>query len=671
MQSSQSSRSEEVHVSQVEGFGDKVSFIWSVADLLRGDVKSHEFGQYILPFVVLRRLDCVLAPTKQKVIARATDLEGKIGNVDPILERVAGAPFYNTSPLTFTDLLNDDKNVKSNLVSYIAGFSSGAADVLEKYKFGERIATLDRAGLLYQMVAKFADLDLHPAAVPNHTMGYIFEELLRRFSEMANETAGEHFTPREVVELMVNILFSEDELILSGPAPVRSMYDPACGTGGLLSGGQDYLARLNPDAHLEVYGQELNPETWAICRSDMLIKGEKPENIILGNSLSADGHTDQPFDYMLANPPFGVKWDKYAAPLEAEADTDGFEGRFGAGLPPKTDGSLLFLQHMISKMKPATADGTGGARLAIVFSGSPLFSGMAGSGSSNIRKWIIENDWLEAIVALPDQLFYNTGINTYFWVLTNRKRKERKGKVVLVDARREATKMRKSLGNKRNYLSVDTIADLTRLYADAPHMAEGEDPRVKVLANETFGFNRISVERPLRRRWVISPEAYIALGESKAWAKWRQGDASTDPAKVFASFTGAEFKTEKECLAALTTNDFGEVPSTVIKELVKASAVPDQDAPIVTDRKGNPLPDPDLRDSENVPLGDDVEDYLKREVHPYAPDAWIDHSKTKVGYEIPLTRHFYIYTPPRSVSELDAELAERETRIRELLGGLK
>lgn len=665
-------------MSGIDGFNDKVGFIWSVADLLRGDIRQHEYGQFILPFVVLRRLDCVLDPTKAKVIERAKSLEGKIGNVDPILERVSGAPFYNTSPLTFTALLNDDKNIRANLTSYIAGFSSGAVDVLEKYRLPERIATLDKAGLLYQVVAKFADIDLHPEVVPNHAMGYIFEELLRRFSEMQNETAGEHFTPREVIKAMVHILLAEDEKALSGPAPVRTMYDPACGTGGMLSSAQDYLTDLNPEAHLEVYGQELNPETWAICRSDMLIKGENPENIVLGNSLSADGHADQRFDYMLANPPFGVDWKKYAEPLIAEAENEGFDGRFGAGLPRSSDGSFLFLQHMISKMKPvhedpATGEKVGGTRLAIVFSGSPLFSGVAGSGESNIRRWIIENDWLEAVVALPDQLFYNTGINTYFWVVTNRKRPERRGKVALIDARSIASKMRKSLGNKRNHLTDDAIDELTRLYTDAPDL---DDARIKLLPNEAFGFQRVTIEQPLRRRWVISDEALAALGGSKAWAKWdRTGVMSglgrpAEPHDVFAAFAGEEFETEKDCLTALTAGGVSAVPPTVIKELVKVSAVSDPSADIVTDRKGNPLPDPDLRDAENVPLGEDPDEYLKREVHPYACEAWIDHGRTKIGYEIPVTRHFYVYTPPRPVAELDAEIAAREQRIRELLGGL-
>lgn len=659
-------------VSGVEGFSDKVSFIWSVADLLRGDIRQHEYGQFILPFVVLRRLDCALEATKPEVIEKAKALAGKVENVDPILERVTKQPYYNTSPLTFTDLLNDPPNVGKNLRSYVAGFSRDAADVLEKYRLAERIDTLDKAGLLYQVVAKFADVNLHPKLVPNEAMGYIFEELLRRFSEMQNETAGEHFTPREVIKLMVNILFSEDEETLSGPAPVRTMLDPACGTGGMLSTAQEHLKTLNLDAHLEVYGQELNPETWAICRSDMLIKGEDPDNIVLGNSFTADGFPTDRFDYLLANPPFGVDWKKYADPIVAEAENEGMDGRFGAGLPRVSDGSFLFLQHMIGHMKPVVGTG-GGSRLAIVFSGSPLFSGAAGSGESNVRRWIIENDWLEAVVALPDQLFYNTGISTYFWVLTNRKSADRKGKIALIDARGAASKMRKSLGNKRHYLTDDTIAELTRLYADAPHVADTDDePRVKVLPNEAFGFQRITVEQPLRRRWQITEEALEALAESKQWVRWsRSGegayrDHEPTPADLLAAYVGKDYATDKDLVAELSP----VISAPVAKHLAKLAAISDPEAPIIKDRKGNPLPDPDLRDYENVPLGEDVDLYLKREVHPYAPGAWIDHSKTKIGYEIPLTRHFYVYTPPRPVAELDKEIAEREARIRELLGGL-
>ena len=479
-------------MSQVEGFSDKVGFIWSVADLLRGDYKAHEYGQVILPLTVLRRLDCVLEPTNDVVVARAKGLVGKIDNIDPILLRAAGQPFYNISPLNFTRLLDDAPNIAANLRTYIAGYSTGAVEVLEKYGFDNQITRLDNAGLLYHVIARFADIELHPDLVSNEAMGYIFEELLRKFSEMSNETAGEHFTPREVIRLMVNILFSEDDDVLRGTAPVRSMYDPACGTGGMLTGGQEHLAHLNPRARLEVFGQELNAETWAIARSDLMIKGQDPDRIVLGNSFTDDGFTGQHFDYMLASPPFGVEWKRIERQIKDEAEHLGERGRFGAGLPRISDGSLMFLQHMISKMKPVSE---GGSRLAIVFSGSPLFTGGAGSGESEIRRWIIENDWLEGIVALPNQLFYNTGISTYFWIVTNRKADDRKNKIALLDARDHWTKMRKSLGAKRKEITDDQIAEITRLYHDAVHL-NGQDERVKVLANSDFGYQRITVERP-------------------------------------------------------------------------------------------------------------------------------------------------------------------------------
>jgi type I restriction enzyme M protein len=409
-------------MTQVKGFGDKVSFIWSIADLLRGDYRPHEYGQVILPLTVLRRLDCVLEPTKAAVLARAASL--RIDNVDPILKRTAQQPFYNVSQMDFRRLLDDPANIAGNLRGYIAGFSPGTAEVLERYGLDNHISRLDSAGLLYQVVSRFADVDLHPDVVSNAAMGYIFEELLRRFNEMSNETAGEHFTPREIIKLMVNILFATDDDALRGQAPVRSMFDPACGTGGMLIGGQEHLATLNSQATLEVFGQELNGETWAMARSDLLITKQDPERIQLGNSLSDDKFAGWTFDYLLANPPFGVDWKRIERTIRDEAEGLGMAGRFGAGLPRVSDGSLLFLQHMISKMKSVEQ---GGSRLAIVFSGSPLFSGGAGSGESEIRRWIIENDWLEAIVGLPDQLFYNTGISTYFWVLTNRKAPQHRG----------------------------------------------------------------------------------------------------------------------------------------------------------------------------------------------------------------------------------------------------
>src|SRR5680860_758921 len=423
------------------------AFIWSVADLLRGDYKQSEYGKVILPLTVIRRLDCVLEPTKDAVLAKYKQLAGKVENVETPLQIAAGQQFYNTSPLTFTKLLDDPSNIADSLNLYIGGFSEAAKDVIDKFDFGIQIDRLRKANLLYQVIGKFAEVDLHPEAVSNIEMGYLYEELIRKFSELSNETAGEHFTPREVIRLMVNLLFIDDaDDVLTKPGIVKTLCDPACGTGGMLSVAEDHLRALNPQARLEVFGQELNPETYAVCRSDMMLKGQDASHIAYGNSFSEDHHQGGRFDYLLANPPFGVEWKKVQDEVRKEAETKGFGGRFGAGLPRINDGSFLFLQHMISKMKPPEQ---GGSRVAIVFNGSPLFTGAAGSGESEIRRWIIENDWLEAVVALPDQLFYNTGISTYFWIVTNRKSPERRGKVQLIDARQSFTKMRKSLGEKR------------------------------------------------------------------------------------------------------------------------------------------------------------------------------------------------------------------------------
>jgi type I restriction enzyme M protein len=655
---------------QVEGFGDKVGFIWSVADLLRGDFKAHEYGQVILPLTVLRRLDCVLEPTRDAVAERAQRLAGSVGNVDPILTRVSGQPFYNVSALSFPRLLDDPDNVAANLRTYIAGFSPGAAEVVERYGFDNQITRLDNAGLLYLVLTRFADIDLHPDGVSNEAMGYIFEELLRKFSEMSNETAGEHFTPREVIRLMVNILFSEDDDALRGTAPVRTMFDPACGTGGMLTGGQEHLAQLNPRARLEVFGQELNPETWAIARSDLMIKGQDPNRIVLGNSFTQDGFPADHFDYLLANPPFGVDWKRSEKQIRDEAAQLGMRGRFGVGLPRVSDGSLLFLQHMISKMKPANE---GGSRLAIVFSGSPLFSGAAGSGESEIRRWIIENDWLEAIVGLPDQLFYNTGISTYFWVVTNRKAPERRGKVVLLDARDQWAKMRKSLGDKRKYVTDDQIVEITRLYHDALELA-GTDDRVKVFDNSDFGYQRITVERPLRRRWIVTEGIVEQVAASRQFRPLAAHvDPKSDGQRLLAAVRDLVGVTEDTELALATRLVQACAAHTVIlttplrKAVLDAAAVADSDAPVINDRKHNPLPDPDLRDNENVPLAESIDTYVAREVLPHVPDAWVDDTKSKIGYEIPFSRHFYQYVPPRPLAEIDAEILAVETEIELLL----
>jgi len=662
-----------------EAINNHADFIWSVADLLRGDYKRSEYGKVILPLVVLRRLDCVLEPTKEKVLAEARRLEGKLEHIEPLLLHAAGEQFYNTSPLTMARLLDDPPHIADNLRAYLLAFSPAARDVLEKFELPVQIDRLDRADLLYQVVAKFCGVDLHPEAVSNLEMGYLYEELIRRFSELSNETAGEHFTPREVIRLMVNLLFIEDDDLLTRPGVVETMLDPACGTGGMLSVAEDHLRDHNPQARLEVYGQELNPETYAVCRSDMMLKGQDASHIVLGNSFSDDGFAGLTFDYLLANPPFGVEWKKVERPVRDEHEAKGFAGRFGAGLPRINDGSFLFLQHMISKMKPVAQ---GGSRLAIVFNGSPLFTGAAGSGESEIRRWIVENDWLEAVVALPDQLFYNTGISTYFWVLTNRKSPQRRGKVALVDARGLWRKMRKSLGEKRKELAPEHIAEITRLYGD---FTEGE--RVKILPNEAFGFLRVTVERPLRLRWEITPDTLDALRAERRLAKLAP-DALGALVDALAAHSGVSGVKRSE-VAAVVDPVLAAAGLTAPqrKAVWDALAVRDPDAPVVTDRKGRPEPDPDLRDQENVPLPavrvgweDDVSgrlrtvecrsavaDHLEAEVRPYVPDAWIDDTKTKIGYEIPLTRHFYKYVPPRPLEEIDAEIKQLEGEIQELL----
>jgi len=662
------------------GFADKVAFVWRVADALRGHFKPHEYGSVILPLLVMRRLDAVLEPKKEAVLAKAAELEAQGATpLEPILKRVAGQSFYNTSPLSMTTLLADDKNIAASLRAYINAFSPGAVEVLEQYRFEDKITRMDKAGILYSVLGDFADLDLHPDRVSNEAMGYIFEELLRKFSEMSNETAGEHYTPREVIRLMVNLLYTEDTDALTGPAPVRTVYDPAAGTGGMLTVATDYLTELNPQARVEVYGQELNPETWAIARSELMIKGSDPERMVLGNSLTEDGWAGHRFDYALANPPYGVDWKAYADPIKAEAATKGFDGRFGAGLPRISDGSFLFLQHMLSKMKPVThrpetPSVDGGSRIGIVLSGSPLFSGGAGSGESEIRRWIIENDWLEGIVALPDQMFYNTGINTYVWILTNRKPINRVGTITLVDGRDLGTKMRKSLGDKRKELTTEAIAEITRLFTDAPEIVTGSDPdsRVKVMRNEELGYARLTVERPLRRVWRIDDDTLAGFE-----------DASRE---AIAVLNGQSWTTEKAAKAALAAS----VPSLDPKKLTVAAnaiAVYDPEAePIKAKKGGDYEADPDLRDQENIPLpagfismDDDertdairkaAEMHLLAEIHPYVPDAWIDHDKTRIGYEIPFTRQFYIYTPPRPVADIRRDIDTLETQIQDHMKNL-
>lgn len=657
-------------MSHPQGFADKVQFIWKVADKLRGTFKQHEYGSVMLPLLALRRMDAVLTPTKDQVVRFAQGLGDKqIGpGEDLILRGIAGVPFYNTSPLTFTALLADDKNVAENLNAYITGFSRSAFEVMERYDVSPRVARMAEAGILYDVVADFADLDVRPEQVGNEAMGYIFEELLRKFNEMSNETAGEHYTPREVIRLVV-------DLLLTGPSaadlhdstmPVRTVYDPAAGTAGMLTAALDRIKDLNGTANVKVFGQELNPETWAIARSDLMIRDVAAEQMVLGNSLTQDAFPDAKFHYMLANPPYGVDWKAYAKPIRDEAADDGFDGRFGAGLPRISDGSFLFLQHMLSKM-------LSGSRIGIVLSGSPLFSGAAGSGESEIRRWIVENDWLEGIVALPDQMFYNTGISTYVWILTNAKPAHRAGKVALIDSRDLFTKMRKSLGDKRKFLNDDAIERIVQLYDDLP---DG-DAHVKVLPNEVFGFQRVTVERPLRRRWTVTQEVLDLLPDGAA--------------HLLQDAVGTVWDTEKDFKAVLSSAVAAgalagvEIDAKIQRAMLKAAAVPAPDAdPLLV--KGAEVPDPDLRDFESIPLpagyldlSDEqkvkalraaAEEHLETEIRPYVPDAWIDHEKTKIGYEIPFTRHFYVYTPPRPVEEIAGEIKDLEQQIQGWMTGL-
>ena len=571
------------------------SFIWSVADLLRGDYKQSEYGKVILPFTVLRRLDCVLEETKSAVLAEFKKRQEAKVNPEPFLLKKSGHLFFNTSPLDMKKLMGDQDHIKENLYAYIQAFSPAVRDIFESFEFHTQIDRLAKAGLLYLVAEKFANIDLHPETVSNAQMGVVFEELIRKFAEISNETAGEHFTPREVIRLMVNLLFIEDDAALTKPGVVRSIYDPTAGTGGMLSVAGEHLAELNPDARLVMYGQELNPESYAICKADMLIKGQDIANIIQGNTLSEDGLTGKHFDYMLSNPPFGVEWKKIEKDVRKEAEQMGFSGRFGPGLPRVSDGSLLFLLHLISKMQPAK---DGGGRFGIVLNGSPLFTGGAGSGESEIRKYVLENDLVEAIIALPTDMFYNTGISTYVWIVSNRKSKQRKGKVQLIDASSFWQKMRKSLGSKRKELGAEHIEEITRLFGDFKEVTRDGVPISRIFKNEDFGYRTITVERPER---------------------------------------------DKAGKVVLATK--GKL-------------------------KGKPQPDAELRDTENVPLSEDVEEYFNREVLPHAPDAWIDEEKTKVGYEIPFNRHFYVFKPPRALAEIDAELKTVTDKILEMIGGL-
>jgi len=605
------------------------SFIWSVADLLRGDYKQSEYGRVILPFTVLRRLDCVLEATKPAVL-KEFDAKTKAGlNPEPFLLRKAGQSFYNTSPLDLVKLLGDQDHIRQNLYAYVQAFSPAARDIFERFDFHTQVERLAKANLLYLVTEKFARIDLHPEAVDNARMGLVFEELIRKFAEISNETAGEHFTPREVIRLMVNLLFIEDDdVLMPGTAVVRTIYDPTAGTGGMLSIAGEYLHEHNPKARLTMHGQELNDESYAICKADMLIKGQAVENIVAGNTLSDDGHAGARFDNMLSNPPFGVEWKKVEKAVRQEHETKGFDGRFGPGLPRVSDGSMLFLMHLLSKMKPVV-NGQGGSRFGIVLNGSPLFTGGAGSGESEIRRYVLENDLVEAIVGLPTDMFYNTGIATYVWIISNKKPAIRKGKVQLIDASGFWQKMRKSLGSKRREMSDAHIDTVTRLFGEC---TEAERVTVLDAKGQELG------------QWVVPAGA--ALPEVPPGGRLKRVPIS----RIFRN------------------EDFGYTTITVERPLKDEAGKPVLG--MKGKQKGKPQPDSALRDTENVPLAEDIQDYFEREVLPHAPDAWIDEEKSKVGYEIPFNRHFYVFEPPRSLHEIDEELKMVSANIMKMLGEL-
>lgn len=711
--------------------------IWEIANRLRGPYRPPQYRLVMLPMVVLRRLDCVLEPTKDAVLKQLAKLEAQ-QMPEAAKERLLGKaadpkrkhPLYNTSPYTFARLLGDAENIAPNLVAYINGFSPTARSIFERFKFADQIEKLDASNRLFTIVKAMAEIDLHPSRIDNLQMGYLFEHLVMRFNEQANEEAGDHFTPREVIRLMANLIYTGEQDVYK-PGIYRTIYDPTCGTGGMLSESEKLILSQNERAELALYGQEYNDESWAICCSDMLIKDEDTANIVLGDTLgdgkTRDGFEGERFHYLMANPPFGVEWKDQKDTVEREHKIMGFTGRFGAGLPAINDGSLLFLQHMIGKMHPYAEgdEDRPGSKIAIVFNGSPLFSGDAGSGPSNIRRWIIENDWLDAIVALPDQLFYNTGIYTYVWLVTNRKPPERQGKVQLIDGTRFYQKMKKSLNNKRNEINEDQIAHITRVYGNYQDgessvlQINGEtETRVisRIFANCEFGFLKVTVERPLRMNFQASPERIARLDEQTAFVNLATSKKRKDEAAMQREEEQGRQQQDaiRAVLASLESNgsysdraafeaDFMaaaidanlKVPAAVKKAIFTALGERDQDAEICRDNRGRPEPDSELRDTENIPLppgtalplpmefGPDkpndrlvealreyIDAYIDREVLPHVPDAWVDYDKTKVGYEVPITRHFYIYKPPRPLDQIERDIAKLEDEIAGLLKGL-
>ncbi len=687
-----------------ETHSQMADFIWGICNLLRGPYKRNEYRKVILPLTVLRRFDCILAPTKQAVLDAHKSLKGKSENiVRPKLCAITGTQFYNISKLDFTKLLDDPNQLPPNLNSYINAFSQNVRQIMERFDFGQHVLRMADKNLLFEVVKAFSQVDLSPQRIDNMEMGYIFEELIRIGAEQSNEEAGEHFTPREVIWLMVNLLLS-DESDLAKSHIVKMIYDPACGTGGMLSSAEQFIRDYNRDAKPLLYGQDWNDESYAICKSDMLIKGEDANNIKLGDTFSDDGFPDQTFDYMLANPPFGVSWKQQQRFIEQEHKSQGYDGRFGAGLPRINDGALLFLQHMISKMRPVN---DGGSRIAIVFNGSPMLTGDAGSGESEIRRWIIENDWLEAIVALPDQLFYNTSISTYIWVVTNRKTRQRKGKVQLVDARTFWVPMDTSMGNKRHQIGdgrdgrPDQIRLITEVYGDFKHddirtvPANGHELKAivsKIFDNEDFGFHKITVERPLLLNFQATDERISRIEDETTFKNLATSKKKNEAVRQKEITAGrARQQAIRDMLAALRDEteqklykdrksflkDLKRIDREVtgiklcaaeLKAVLSALSERDETAEICKDREGNPEADSELQDNEIIPLKESISHFFAREVAAYFPDAWIDESKTRVGYAVNLNREFYVYEPPRALSLIGEQIASLET---ELIGSIR
>ncbi|WP_461172680.1 type I restriction-modification system subunit M [Arthrobacter sp. Z1-9] len=647
---------------------NNANLVWSIANILRGTYKPAQYGSVVLPFTILRRLDGVLEKTKDAVLQEAEAKKDLNIPLDTFLQKASGHSFFNTSKFNFAKLLDDPTNIKANILNYVQGFSENTRDIFERFEFYKTLEKLDGSDLLYHVTKDFAAIDLHPETISNIEMGLMFEELIRRFAEASNETAGEHFTPREVIQLMVQLLLNYDDDVLTKEGIVRSIYDPTAGTGGMLTVAQEHLHALNPSASLVAYGQEINDESYAICKSDLLIKGQDISKISVGDTLANDQNIGQQFDFMLSNPPFGVEWKKIQPQVQKEHELHGFEGRFGPGLPRVSDGSLLFLLHLVRKMRPAH---DGGSRIGIVLNGSPLFTGGAGSGESEIRKYLIENDLVEAIIALPTDMFYNTGIATYIWILSNSKKQkhpERIGKIQLINGVDFFQKMRKSLGSKRKELGAKDIASIVNLYGEFEDNGETS----KIFNNQDFGYSTITVERPLKLNFACSPERIDAVLAQKPIEKLSDDDRQLLEKALTRVGEGDDklWKNRETFLKVLkptlASNDL-KLGAPVLKVILAALSERDETADVCNGPKGVPEPDVDLRDAENVPLGEDIQTYFEREVLPHIPDAWIDETKTKVGYEIPFTRHFYKYVTPRALDEIDADLNKLISEITKLL----